>query len=69
MSGDEKALAKADIYSFAYCYAAWYKEATFGNGSAMRKAESVLQSMKQVLMKKEDTDIIYPFIAEYGRRC
>jgi len=57
VSGDEKASAKADIYSFAYCYAAWYKEATFGNGSAMRKAESVLQSMKQVLMKKEDTDI------------
>ena len=63
-SGDEKELAKADIYSFAYCYAAWYKEATFAaNGGdvkssniAMRKAESVLQSMKQVLMKKDDTD-------------
>lgn len=57
-----------DIYSFAYCYAAWYKESTFaatniGNmkasSSAMRKAESVLQSMKQVLMKKENKDDSY----------
>ena len=57
-----------DIYSFAYCYAAWYKEATFaatniGNmkasSSAMRKAESVLQSMKHVLMKKENKDDSY----------
>ena len=56
---------RPDIYSFAYCYAAWYKESIFaatniGNmkasSSAMRKAESVLQSMKQVLMKEENKD-------------
>ncbi|KAL7542284.1 hypothetical protein ACHAXR_013211 [Thalassiosira sp. AJA248-18] len=50
-----------DLYSFAYCYAAWYKEGVFaaksiGNmkasSTARRKAESVLQSMKQVLMKE-----------------
>lgn len=49
-----------DLYSFAWCYEAWFKEATFaanniGNAkasaSAMRKAESVLQSMKQTLMR------------------
>jgi len=52
-----------DLYSFAYCYAAWYRESIFaartiGNmkasSVAMRKAESVLQSMKQVLMEGND---------------
>ncbi|KAL9191041.1 hypothetical protein ACHAXT_000747 [Thalassiosira profunda] len=49
-----------DLYSFAYTYAAWYKEAMFAaknaendkaSSAAMRKAETVLQSMKQVLMR------------------
>ncbi len=48
-----------DLYSYAYCYAAWYREAVFaeknvGNSkassAAMRKAESVLESMKDALM-------------------
>lgn len=48
-----------DLYSYAYCYAAWYREAAFaekniGNSkassAAMRKADSVLESMKDALM-------------------
>eukprot|EP00986_Skeletonema_menzelii_P016391 scaffold14433_cov156-Skeletonema_menzelii.AAC.2 len=48
-----------DLYSYAYCYAAWYREAVFaekniGNSkassAAMRKAETVLESMKDALM-------------------
>lgn len=51
-----------DIYSFAYCYAAWYKESIFASKQvdnmkassiALRKAESVLQSMKQLLMLRK----------------
>jgi len=52
-----------DLYSFAYCYAAWYRESVFAGHSignekassiAKRKAESVLQSMKQVLMQSNE---------------
>jgi len=52
-----------DLYSYAYCYAAWYREAVFaeknvGNTkaslAAMRKAESVLESMKDALMVSND---------------
>ena len=52
-----------DLFSFAYCYAAWYREAVFaektvGNTkaslAAMRKAESVLESMKDALMVSND---------------
>ena len=54
-----------DIYSFAYCYAAWYKESIFSSKQidsmkastiALRKAESVLQSMKQLLMRQRGED-------------
>ena len=56
-----------DIYSFAYCYAAWYKESIFASKQidnmkaskiALRRAESVLQSMRQLLMlrKRGDND-------------
>ena len=54
-----------DIYSFAYCYAAWYKESIFASKQidsmkastiALRKAESVLQSMKQLLMRQRGED-------------
>ena len=55
-----------DLYSYAYCYAAWYREAAFaeknvGNNkassAAMRKAESVLESMKDALMVSKHTSI------------
>lgn len=54
-----------DIYSFAYCYAAWYKESIFASKQvdnmkassiALRKADSVLQSMKQLLMTTTGED-------------
>ncbi|KAL7553715.1 hypothetical protein ACHAWF_017036 [Thalassiosira exigua] len=59
-AGEDRGSSRPDLYSFAYCYAAWHRESTFaasnaGNAkassAAMRKAEAVLQSMKQVLMK------------------
>lgn len=52
-----------DLYSYAYCYSTWYREAVFaekdvGNTkasfAAMRKAESVLESMKDELMTSND---------------
>jgi len=52
-----------DFYSYAYCYAAWYREAVFaeknvGNTkastAAMRKAESVMESMRDALMVSND---------------
>eukprot|EP00985_Skeletonema_marinoi_P013224 scaffold6528_cov211-Skeletonema_marinoi.AAC.12 len=55
-----------DLYSYAYCYAAWYREAVFaeknvGNtkasSAAMRKAESVLESMKDALMVPTDNTL------------
>lgn len=50
---------RPDLFSFAHCYAAWYRESVFaernvGNAKAssvaMRKAESVLRSMEDALM-------------------
>lgn len=55
---------RPDIYSFAYCYAAWYREAVFastniGNSkassSALLKADEVLQAMKQSLINEEQS--------------
>ena len=61
---------RPDVYSFAYCYAAWYRESTFASAKVkaattgdddlrassmpMRRAEGVLRSMKQVLMRNDD---------------
>ncbi|KAL7468481.1 hypothetical protein ACHAXS_008706 [Conticribra weissflogii] len=51
-----------DIYSFAHCYSAWYRESIFAkeemrdektSSTAMKKAEAILQSMKSILMEKE----------------
>jgi len=65
---------RPDVYSFAYCYAAWYRESTFASGKVkakaamtgdddsrassmpMRRAEGVLRSMKQVLMRNDDRE-------------
>lgn len=58
-----------DLYSYAFCYAAWYREAVFaeknvGNTkaslAAMRKAESVLESMKDALMVSNDDTVSSP---------
>jgi hypothetical protein len=55
--------AGPDVYSFAHCYAAWYRESLFGAARttddddsrastlAMRRAENVLSSMKRFLMR------------------
>ena len=54
---------KPDLYSFAYCYAAWQRESFFAArtrkdakvaAAARKRAESVLVSMKQVLMNNKD---------------
>jgi hypothetical protein len=54
-----------DVFSFAHCYAAWYRESLFGatrttddddsrsSTLAMRRAENVLSSMKRLLMRHD----------------
>ena len=63
-SADEN--IQPDIFSFAYCYAAWYRESIFSkeemgddkaSSIASKKAESVLQLMKQMLMTKQASSL------------
>ncbi|KAL3784893.1 hypothetical protein HJC23_012496 [Cyclotella cryptica] len=64
VKSSNKSTPRPDIYSFAYCYAAWYRESVFastniGNSkastSALFKADEVLKAMKQSLFCEEQS--------------
>jgi len=57
-----------DIFSFAHCYSAWYRESIFAReemrdektaSTAMKKAEAILQSMKSTLMENEHSHTLH----------
>ena len=57
---------RPDVFSFAYCYAAWYRESLYtaknigdmkASSTASRKADAVLELMKQTLMGPREEDV------------